>query len=249
MPPTGSGSPDTERRLAWAMNQGPTRRRLFTEVLPLLSRPTPVPDDVEHLVEPLSWLVMEIGEGARVSTSGTLNRALVQALDARYGFNPTGKPPQSEAHVFQVTLLRELAQRLGLVRRKGTTLSATAAGRSLATDPAALWHRFSERALPKAAFDRFVGETWLAAQLAHGPLGYPQDRQIAAAAAREHGWRAGAQPVDERDVNEGINVIAWSFRLLLLLGGERGWSTTEEGLTPAGRSAAIAILRHAAETA
>lgn len=76
-------TPSGEQHLAWAMSQGPTRRRLFTEVLPLLSTPRPVPDDVEHLVEPLSWLVTEIGEGTRVSISGTLNRPLVQALDAR----------------------------------------------------------------------------------------------------------------------------------------------------------------------
>jgi hypothetical protein len=146
---TEPGSPATERWLAWAMNQEPTRRRLFTEVLPLLSAPAPVPDDGEHLVEPLSWLVTEVGAGARVSTSGTLNRVVVQAIDARYEFNPTGKPPQSEAHVFQVKLLRELAQRLGLVRRKGTTLAATAAGRALVADPAGLWHRFTERAAPR----------------------------------------------------------------------------------------------------
>jgi len=115
----------------------------------------------------------QVRDGTRVSTAGTLNRALVQAIDARYGFGVTGKPPQSEAHVFQVTELRELARRLGLARRRATTLAATAHGTELAGDPVGMWNRLVDRALELPDFDRCVAETWLAAQVVDGPLRWP----------------------------------------------------------------------------
>lgn len=214
---------ELERQARWAAQASPTLRRLYTAALPHLAVPFTPPDEAAELMEPLIWLTNQIGEGTKVSTAGTLNRPLVQAVDRRCEFNPTGRPPQSEAHVFQVTELRLLAQRMGLIRRTSTTLRATTLGRRLADDPAPLWQRFVSHALVLPSFDRFVAEVWLAAQVVDGPLRYPNDSAIAARAANESGWRRSRSgtPIDEDDVNDAINTIAWSFRLLRLLGEHR----------------------------
>jgi hypothetical protein len=236
------------RQRRWTEQRSPTRRRLFASLLAELRTPLPVPIGVDELVEPLTWFTAQVGDGTKVSAKGTLNRALVQALDARYHFNPSGRPPQNETHVFQVTELRELARRLGLTRRKGTILTATKLGVTLLEDPAAMWERFVERALALPAFDQCVAETWLAVQLIDGRLSYPQEYVLTAQAATEEGWRneRHAAPINQYDVNDAVNTIAWSFRLLNLFGdGRRSVSLSPEGLTPAGRTTALAILRHA----
>jgi hypothetical protein len=239
-------APDLQQ-MRWAAQRSPTRRRLFASLLAELRTPLPVPIGVDELMEPLMWFTAQVGDGTKVSAKGTLNRALVQSLDARYHFNPSGRPPQNETHVLQVTDLRELARRLGLTRRKGTVLTATRLGVTLIEDPVAMWTRFVERALALPAFDHCVAETWLAAQVLDGPLRYPQEYVLTAQAATEEGWRneRDGAPINQYDVNGAVNTIAWSFRLLNLFGdGQRGVSLSREGLTPAGRTTALAILRH-----
>jgi hypothetical protein len=238
---------ERERQDGWARRQGKVRRRLFTAVLADLAEPIAPPEDVALLVEPLMWLTAEVGTGTRVSSTGTLNRAMVQRIAARYGFAVSGRLPQSEAHVLPVTVLRQLARRMGLVRRQGTTLAATALGRRLAPDAAGMWQRLVDCAADLRDFDRCVAETWLAAQVVLGPLDWPEDRDIAARAAFEEGWQThkGAPPTRE-DTDMPISVIAWTFRVTGMFGPDGfGGSGRDEELIPAGRTTALAILRQA----
>jgi hypothetical protein len=227
--PVPDGSPlsrlsliEHERAARWLDQRSLTRCRLFAAVAGQWSTPQRRPEGVAELLEPLIWLTGQIGEGTKVSRAGTLNRPLVQEIDERYGFGLTGKPPLNESHVFQVTELRELAQRLGLVRRRGLVLAATSRGRQLVADPPALWDCFVAHALALREFDRFTAETWLAIQLVDPSPGFPHDRQVVAQAANEHGWHQGqGRSIDEHAVGDGINTIAWSFRLVGLLGADR----------------------------
>lgn len=96
-----------ERRELWAAAPPTERRALLAPVLPALEESAVAPVDT---AEPLRWLLEQIGAGVTLTQAGYLPRELVAAAFARYPhWYPIGKGPRSEADLFQLADLRELA--------------------------------------------------------------------------------------------------------------------------------------------
>lgn len=53
-------------------------------VLPRLSTPIDVPDSVDASLEPLRWLLHQVGEGVTMTQAGYLPKALVLAANDRF---------------------------------------------------------------------------------------------------------------------------------------------------------------------
>ncbi|MBZ6254103.1 hypothetical protein KVH22_00715 [Streptomyces olivaceus] len=103
-----------ERRELWAAAPPTERRALLAAVLPALEESAVTPVDT---AEPLRWLLKQIGDGVVTLTqAGYLPRELVAAAFARYPYwYPIGKGPRSEADLFQLAALHELARTHRLV--------------------------------------------------------------------------------------------------------------------------------------
>lgn len=103
------------------------------------------PDEpsLEHPPGPLRWLLETCLDGAKLTSSHYLSPVLVREACDRFGWWPFDKPPRSESELHQLEVVRETARDLGLVRRRGTTLTTTAAGRSLLADDVGLWRRWT----------------------------------------------------------------------------------------------------------
>lgn len=116
-----------ERRELWAVAPPAERRALLAAVLPALEEPAEASGDT---AEPLRWLLGQIGDGVTLTQAGYLPRELVAAAFARYPhWYPIGKGPRSEADLFQLADLHELARTHRLVTKRHRTLKLSAAGR------------------------------------------------------------------------------------------------------------------------
>jgi hypothetical protein len=114
-----------ERRALWAAAPPTERRALLAAVLPALEESAPAPVDT---AEPLRWLLEQIGDGVTLTQAGYLPRELVEAAFARYPYwYPIGKGPRSEADLFQLADLRELARTHRLVTKRLCALRLLAA--------------------------------------------------------------------------------------------------------------------------
>jgi hypothetical protein len=120
------------RRESWAEAPPTERRALLAAVLPALEESAAAPVDT---AEPLRWLLEQIGYGITLTQAGYLPLELVAAAFARYPhWYPIGKGPRSEADLFQLAGLHELARTHRLVTERLRTLKLSAAGRAQLTD-------------------------------------------------------------------------------------------------------------------
>ena len=128
-----------------------------TRALPLLrllddagldTAPPPQPDAAA--VEPYRWLLARVGDGVRLTSAGYLPPAIVAETMRSLGWEDRwiGKHNR-EDQTLPVLLLREFAQRFGLLRKHRGSLLRTVAGRRLTDDPVGLWWHVAER-LPLA---------------------------------------------------------------------------------------------------
>lgn len=109
-----------------------------------------LPAHGEAAVAPYQWLIRACAAGGLPLTpKGNLNQQSVVRVVEELGWQDhvygTGKT-ENVAPV--VAMLRESARGAGLVKQDGKKLVATAAGRTLADDPAGLWVRLCARAIP-----------------------------------------------------------------------------------------------------
>ena len=91
--------------------------------------------------EPARWLLATGLEGAALTQTHVLSRALVREAAVRWPGWWNAElfgPPHREADVRLVEVLREGLQRLGLMRRRGRTLKTSPRGRDLLEDPRGL---------------------------------------------------------------------------------------------------------------
>jgi hypothetical protein len=235
-----------ERVGEWAHSRGQPRRAL---VEPLRARlrdgPVEAPAGAAEAVAPLRWLLARAGEGIALTQKGNLARVVVVEAVERFGWQPLPNPPRGEDDVFELWMLRDLAQDLGAVRRSGRRLVATRAGRTLAGDAEALWRAVAGRLGGGDDFGAIVTELVLALLLdADGVLQAELVERVHAAVVAE-GWhdRATGRPPDPEDVRRQL---ADPLRLLgvLSLSREAGdWRARTVALTGVGRATALEALR------
>src|SRR3954465_15899725 len=100
-------------------------------------------------VEPYRWLLTRVGDGIRLTQAGHLPPAVVEETMHILGWDADWIGTMNrEDQTYPVQELRELAGRMGLLRKHRGTLLPTAIGRSCAQDPLALWWHLADRLPP-----------------------------------------------------------------------------------------------------
>jgi hypothetical protein len=104
----------------------------------------------ERMVRPYSWLLDRVGsDGIRLTQAGYLPPAHVAAASAELGLADEWIGTGNREHqTVPVLVLRETAQRFGLLRKHSGMLMLTARGRAVRADPVALWWHLAERMPP-----------------------------------------------------------------------------------------------------
>lgn len=174
--------------------------------------PPPEPDPAA--VEPYRWLLTRVGEGLRLTQAGRLPPAVVEETMRALGWdaNWIGKTNR-EDQTYPVQELRELAQRMRLLRKQRVTLLPTALGRRLAEDPAGLWWHMADRLPPgRAEVERMAGVLLLLAVAA----GRPRAHAVVAEGLSTLGVvdAATGRPPDELDAL-GLARDSWAVFLQL----------------------------------
>ncbi|MGK4580362.1 hypothetical protein [Kitasatospora sp. HPMI-4] len=230
-----------ERREAWRGAPPAERRALLAAVLRELDQPAPAPPDT---AEPLHWLLSAIGDGVTLTQAGYLPRDLVAEAFARYPhWYPIGKGPRSEADLFQLADLHDLARTHKLLTKRHPLLKLNAAGRAHLADPELRQRTAALAWLGATPADRQTAEAATCA-LWHGPLPHEQlQHTVHLVLATAFCGRDG-HPLDPEDTQR----LLWRW---LHTGRELGYldrgARQSIALTATGRPAALKALNCLAE--
>ena len=120
----------TERLDDWVRTMersSPALHALRTRHVNRLLHPIPVPGEVAERIEPITWFLDGVDQGARLTQAGYLPTTLVREGWERFSWDLgwTNRPPRSETEVVQLHELHVLLRRLGAVRRRGRDLRLT----------------------------------------------------------------------------------------------------------------------------
>lgn len=207
-------------------------------------------EGVAASLEPLTWLLGEIGDGITLTQTGNLPRALVLAADERYDWFDL-KPKfrvRTMWDLFQMVGLHELITEERWVTKRGRRLTLSSKGRKLLGDPfalarAALGYVFDQKAWPGD------GAVATAAVLlgADGTLTRDEvhDRILPYLGSR---WSVDGEPL------QGRNQLIGAQRRFAALAAAFGWLAPvpprewklHRPLNEVGRAACAAGLRHVA---
>ncbi|MGH7747608.1 MAG: hypothetical protein ACREQ5_23040, partial [Candidatus Dormibacteria bacterium] len=110
---------------------------------PHASRVAEPPDNQDDSVTPMRWLLERAAQsgGTELTQNNYLARAIVVEAVEHFGWWDWEKPPRSEADVHQLSTLRDAANRLRLLRRRGRRLHVTTRGADLLASPKRLWEQ------------------------------------------------------------------------------------------------------------
>lgn len=164
--------------------------------------PAPGPGDA---VAPMRWL-LELAaapDGTELTQSNYLARATVLAAVERFGWWDWEKPPRSEAEVHQLSMLRDAATRLRLLRRRGRRLHVTTRGAELLASPERLWDQVATETEDGEDFTRAVTEV-VGLRLLHGRV---ERRKLVADVAPilvAQGWSTGGSPITVNHVSSAV---------------------------------------------
>ena len=236
----------TERLQHWAESGGAARQRMASVVADSLVQPEPVPADAADCLAPLQWLIDHAAVGAPLTRDHYLAWALVVEAYERFGWFTMGKPPSSEAHTFELRVLRKLAQDMRLIRRSGKKLVLSRTGESVrAGGTEALWNATVGCLLgfDDANAEVAASEISVMLMLAGERLGWREMNAKVAEVMAEGHWhdRDSGQPIDEDAVGSLVNHVNHMLELFSFSSGQ-SWSEPRV-LTDAGRAAARAALR------
>lgn len=210
-------------------------------------RPAGPAENTDAATAPARWLLDAAADG-RVALTQTfaLSRAVVRDAAERWPDWWDAElfgSPHREADMRVLEALHAGLRRLRLVRRRGRKLFATARGRELAADPAALIVELASdlgggdaftNTVANAVIDVLARAEWCEHDQLVGP---------ALRAARRGGWRdPDGNPPDERDVSWVVGEVLCRGEAYGLIARRRDRSEPRRwhsliALTPAGRAA------------
>lgn len=186
----------SERLNRWTA-RSPALAALLAPLADELTAGVPVPVGVaSDAMLPLEALLRCVAEPVRLTASGYLPPAVVDALARAVGARAATGRSRREVDVPEVRLLREAAQRLGLVRARGRSLVLTARGRSAVTGPDGLAVAVAAGWFPRTRSATVVAREVVTALLAGGRA--PSGADVAATVQQvlsEEGWRVQDGPV------------------------------------------------------
>jgi hypothetical protein len=236
----------TERTETWVnQRRSETRRQVLAAIANRLLHPAQLP--AETAADPLPqlrWLLGELDDGIRLTQTGNLSQKFVQESADRFGWHAP-RPPRTEDELFALHELRRLTQRLGLARRSGRTLTLTAKGRRLPSEPGHLWRTTAAGLLGGNDFAVFAGELFLALLLMGDAMPGSDITDAVQQAAEEEGFRTRrtGEPPSEQDVSWAIDGTSNLCQALGLLTAASDCAEGSYGLTDAGKATAIEALR------
>jgi len=163
LPPgqTLAGLVTTERIGTWIdAARHPMHQEWRSAVANGLLHPIETPSNPGDAVAPMGWLLELAAEpgGTELTQSNYLARATVLAAVERFGWWDWDKPPRSEADVHQLSTLRNAANRLRLLRRRGRRLHLTTRGVEFLASPDRLWEQVASETEDGEDFTRAVTE-------------------------------------------------------------------------------------------
>ena len=163
LPPgqTLAGLVTTERIGTWiGAARHPMHQEWRSAVANGLLHPIETPSNPGDAVAPMGWLLELAAEpgGTELTQSNYLARATVLAAVERFGWWDWDKPPRSEADVHQLSTLRNAANRLRLLRRRGRRLHLTTRGVEFLASPDRLWEQVASETEDGEDFTRAVTE-------------------------------------------------------------------------------------------
>jgi len=243
----------SERIDTWVLHGHPAELRAWREEarasMDHLDAVDVAPSEAAAAIAPMYWLLEWCREGVALTQAGYLPPALVHEAVDRFGWWEFRGRPRSEVDVHQLGVLRDTATRLRLVATRSRRLAATRRGALLADDPPAL---FRQVATTLACEDEYLAmlSELVAHRLLAGPaVGHALERDVGPVIAAQ-GWRAGREPVTAERAGLSVHRALYHWRLFGFLDETRPrWEGGQQveaavtALTPAGRTAAIALLR------
>ena len=208
LPPgqTLAGLVTTERIGTWIdAARHPVLQEWRSGVANRLLHPVEPPPAAGDAVAPMRWL-LELAAapgGTELTQSNYLARATVLAAVERFGWWDWEKPPRSEADVHQLSTLRDTANRLRLLRRRGRRLHVTLRGAELLASPERLWGAVATETEDGEDFTRMVTEV-VGLRLLQG---WVEQRRLVADIAPiliAQGWSTGGGPITVNHVSSAV---------------------------------------------
>ena len=208
LPPgqTLAGLVTTERIGNWIdAARHPVHRKWRSAVANRLLHPIEPPPDLSDTVAPMLWL-LELAAapgGAELTQSNYLARATVVTAVERFGWWDWKKPPRSEADVHELSTLRDAANRLRLLRRRGRRLHITTRGAESLASPAQLWQLVATETEDGEDFTRAVTEL-VGLRLLRGRIEQGELVSEIAPILEAQGWRTSTGPISINDVSRAV---------------------------------------------
>jgi hypothetical protein len=239
-----------ERRTTWVRTAYPEAlRRWRAAHIDLLLGPPDPPDDLEHVLGSMRWILETCRDSVELTQGGYLPPPIVRDGVERFGWWEWPGLPRSEADVHQLGALRETAARLRVVTKRGRRLATSRYGVALLADPPGLWRGIAATIGATDEYAALLSEI-IAHCLLDGPAVDKGLEQTIVPIVIAQGWQSGGLPVDERHVAMSIQRPLYLWRLFGLLdevrppwrdGHPTGQNVTS--LTAAGRATALEYLR------
>lgn len=208
LPPgqTLAGLVTTERIGTWVdAARHPVHQEWRSAVANRLLHPVEPPGDPAEAVAPMRWLLDRAAQagGTELTQSNYLARATVLAAVEHFGWWDWEKPPHSEADVHQLSTLRDAANRLHLLRRRGRRLYVTTRGAELLASPERLWAAVATETEDAEDFTRAVTEV-VGLRVLQGRV---EQRKLVADVTPilvAQGWSTGGGPITVNHVSSAV---------------------------------------------
>jgi hypothetical protein len=249
-----TGLVTTERLSGWIdAARHPELHEWRSSVANRLLNPIDPPSDPAGAVAPFHWLLELASEsgGIELTQSNYLARAVVLAAVERFDWWDWPKAPRSEADVHQLTIVREAATRLRLIRRRGRKLHITTLGSQLLAEPAELWRTVASETEDGEEFTRSVTEM-VGLRLLRGRVERNELVADVIPALSSMGWSSSTGPLTPNDVSHAIWAPLRWWRLLSIIDEvESRWDRETHqilsphtiALRPEGEQMVLAYLR------
>jgi hypothetical protein len=214
-----AGLVTTERVSGWIdAASNPDLREWRSSVANRLLNPIDAPPDPAGAVAPFHWLLNLAAEsgGIELTQSNYLARAVVLAAVERFDWWDWPKAPRSEADLHQLTIVREAAIRLRLIRRRGRKLQITTLGSELLAEPTELWRVVASESEDGEEFTRAVTEL-VGLRLLRGRVERNELVADVIPALSSMGWSSSSGPLAPNDVSHAIRAPLRWWRLLSVI--------------------------------